>query len=283
MSCDFVAYNLIKITKYFKLFIRNSKKMTSLKPMRRVRKDHTCRSLGLLGLDLCHMCDKCKYFQMRVDGLSGRRPGKSQMEKCEKPWNIPNGISKHTPYRLIEKKNASIEILKEYNYKVVDDSCEKNSSSRLISMSTSYRNNWAHQEATSTRKTDTNLIHSSSDEDGIEPPSISRDSDAHIENTNTDLAEIPLPPPASTLRRPPKDPVLLGDLLTLLYPRKYKRVRDIETEWCENESQKRHKNSIRNEANTLTLILKVMSSKNLSFAADILEAALKKTENCKES
>ena len=83
MSSDFVAYNLIKITKYFKLFIRNSKKMTSLKPMRRVRKDHTCRSLGLLGLDLCHMCDKCKYFQMRVDGLSGRRPGKSQMEKCE--------------------------------------------------------------------------------------------------------------------------------------------------------------------------------------------------------
>ena len=78
--------------------------MTSLKPIRRVRKDHTCRSLGLSGLDLCDMCDKCKHFQMRLDGLCGRRPGKLQIEKCEKPWNIPNGITKHTPYRLIEKK-----------------------------------------------------------------------------------------------------------------------------------------------------------------------------------
>ena len=48
--------------------------MTSLNPMRRVRKDHTCRSLELEGLDLCHMCDKCRIFQMRLDSLSGRRP-----------------------------------------------------------------------------------------------------------------------------------------------------------------------------------------------------------------
>ena len=77
-----------------------------LTPMLRVRKDHTCRSLGPLGLDLIDMCDKCKKFQMRVDGLSGRRPSKSEMEKCEKSWFIPNGITKHTPYRLIKKKTS---------------------------------------------------------------------------------------------------------------------------------------------------------------------------------
>ena len=91
----------------------------------------------------------------------------------------------------------------------------------------------------------------------------------------TDFAEIPLPPAESTLTRPPKEPVLLDDLLTLPYPRKYKRVRDIETEWCEDESRKRYKKHIHAEAKTSTLILKVMSPKNLSFAVDILEAALK--------
>ena len=56
------------------------------------------------------------------------------MEKCEKPWNITNGITKQTPYRLIEKKNALIHILREHNYKVVDDRCEKITKSRLISV-----------------------------------------------------------------------------------------------------------------------------------------------------
>ena len=255
--------------------------MTSLKPIRRVRKDHTCRSLGLSGLDLCDMCDKCKHFQMRLDGLCGRRPGKLQIEKCEKHWNIPNGITKHTPYSLIEKKKASIEILQEYNYKVIDDSCEKESNSRLVSMSTSYRNNWAPQEATNSIKTNTDLIHSSFDEDGIESPSILGDYDALTEKTNTDFAEIPLPPPASIITGTPKEPVTLDDLLTLLYPRKHKRVRDIQTEWCEDQSRKRHKKYIHAEAKTLMLILKVMSTKNLSFAADILEAALKDNKELK--
>ena len=83
---------------------------------------------------------------MRLDGLCGRRPGKLQIEKCEKSWNIPNGITKHTPYRLVEKKKAWMEILQVYNYKAIDDSCEKETSSRLISMNTSYRNNGAPQE-----------------------------------------------------------------------------------------------------------------------------------------
>ena len=96
-------------------------------PPRRIRRDHTCRSLGLDGLDLCHMCDKCRHFQMRIDDLCGRRPWKLQKEKCEKPWIIPKGITDETNYRTLEKKRKIIKILKsEYNYKVVNDSCDKN-------------------------------------------------------------------------------------------------------------------------------------------------------------
>ena len=75
---------------------------------------------------MCHMCYKCRHFQMRIDGLCGWRPGKLQKEKCEKPWVIPNGITDKTQYKTIEKKRRIIEILKkEYNIKVVDDSRDK--------------------------------------------------------------------------------------------------------------------------------------------------------------
>ena len=47
-----------------------------------------------------------------------------------KPWNIPNGITKHTPYRLVKKTSRAIEVLQDYNYKVIDDSCEIESKSR---------------------------------------------------------------------------------------------------------------------------------------------------------
>ena len=56
----------------------------------------------------------------------------------------------------------------------------KKGSSRLISMSTSYRKNWAHEEATRSLKTNTDLIHSSSEETGIKPPSILGDCDTRI-------------------------------------------------------------------------------------------------------
>ena len=105
---------------------------------------------------------------MRLDGLCGRCPGKLQIEKCEKPWNTPNEINKNTPYRLIAKKRASIIILQKYTYKVIDDNCGNEGSSRLISMSTNYRNNWTLQEGRNSHKTNTDLIHSSSDEAGIE-------------------------------------------------------------------------------------------------------------------
>ena len=55
----------------------------------------------------------------------------------------------------------------------------------------------------------------------------------------------------------------------------------IPTEWYKDRSKKRHKNYIHAEAKPLMLVLKVMSSKNLSFAANILEAALKDNRELK--
>ena len=98
-------------------------------PSLRVRKDHTCISIGLLGRDLMHMCDKCKFFQLRLVGISGRKPGKNTSPKHEKPWFI--SIDKNTPQRLIEKKRTFIKILHEYNYKVIDDECDNDNGSRL--------------------------------------------------------------------------------------------------------------------------------------------------------
>ena len=103
--------------------------MSDNSEIRRVRKDHTCVSLGLVGLELSHMCDRCKVFQQRRSGV-GRRPGKSEVPKCEKPWLIPNGINQVTSYTLIRKKRRAIDILQMYNYKIVDESCEKITSSR---------------------------------------------------------------------------------------------------------------------------------------------------------
>ena len=121
------------------VILRNNT-MSIEQPILRVRKDHTCISLGLIGLDFSHMCDKCNFFQRRATGMEGRKPGKLELPKCEKPWYIRNGITNHTPYRLIEKKRKAIEILSLYNYKLQDDDVDKNSKSRLIS--TSYGKHW---------------------------------------------------------------------------------------------------------------------------------------------
>ena len=106
---------------------------------------------------------------MRVDDLCGRRPGQLYIDKYEKLWNISNRITKHTLYRLIQKKMGAIEILQKYNYKVIDDSCVKESKSRLISMSKKYRNNWAPQTTNNLHKISTDLIYSPNDVAGIEP------------------------------------------------------------------------------------------------------------------
>ena len=49
-------------------------------PSLRVRKDHTCISIGLVGRELTHMCNKCKFFQLRLDGISGLKHEKMQVQ-----------------------------------------------------------------------------------------------------------------------------------------------------------------------------------------------------------
>ena len=65
-------------------------------------------------------------------------------------------------------------MLQMYNYKVIDDSCEKETSSRLNSVGNSYRNKWAPQKSNKSSKTNIDLIHSLS-EDSSESPSILED------------------------------------------------------------------------------------------------------------
>ena len=72
-------------------------------PMLRVWKDHTCRSLGLEGIDLSQMWDGCSLFQRWFDGLEGLKLGNLHKERCEQPWIIRKGITSQTDYRLIEK------------------------------------------------------------------------------------------------------------------------------------------------------------------------------------
>ena len=92
---------------------------------------------------------------------------------------------------------------------------------------------------------------------------------------HTDFAAIPQPLSSTTSTYIPKAPVTLDDHIALLYPCKHKQVSVIQKEWCEGQSCKRHKKHIHAEAKTLIQIPKVVSSKNISFAANILEAALK--------
>ena len=129
------------------------------------------------------------------------------------------------------------------------------------------------------------MIDNSDDEFGINPLHILEENLSMTHRTNTDFSEArsiiersPLALPASAT----KDPVTLDSLLTSLYPRKYKRVSDLEIKWCENQSKKRHKKHVHTEAKTLIRILKVMSSKNLSFVADILQVVLKNNIELKE-
>ena len=105
--------------------------MSKPSPTFRLRKDHTCHSIGPLGLHESEMCDKCKFFKQRKEGLCGRRPGKNAVPKCEKPWMICGGITKQTPTRLIENKKKYILILKKYGYTVVDNKFDTESKSGL--------------------------------------------------------------------------------------------------------------------------------------------------------
>ena len=225
--------------------------MTIEQPILRVRKDHTYISLELIGLDLSHMCDKCNYFQRGTTGMEGRKPGKLELPKCEKPWYIRNGITIHTPYRLIEKKRKAIEILSLYNYKLQDDDVDKNSKSRLIS--TSYREHWMPKSAVHHHKINTSLNGSSDSETSLEPSSILEKNTVSTIKTNisslpadtssnqTQQSETPLEPSLTietNTSLPPATPITMITLLSELYPRKYKRAVEMESEWCDTNPKK---------------------------------------------
>ena len=65
------------------------------------------------------MCDKCKYFDGKLKGLYGRKPGKNVISKCEKPWDIC--ITSTTESRLIHKKQTAVNTLKKYGYTNLDN------------------------------------------------------------------------------------------------------------------------------------------------------------------
>ena len=222
-------------------------------PSLRVRKDHTCISIGLVGRDLMHMCDKCKFFQLRIDGISGRKPEKNASPKCEKPWFIP--IDKHTPQRLIEKKRTFIKILHEYNYKVIDDECDNYNGSRLYNLN--YRSTW-------TNKVNSNQTESPKESNSIEPASTLKDNG--VIQTQCKSPSLTEPPPKRNL----------DTYLANSYPRKYNRIENIRSSWLVGESKTRKYHSLVPSANTLQRVLQVMSGKESSYAADILNVLIKR-------
>ena len=184
-------------------------------PSLQVRKDHTCISIGLVGRDLMHMCNKCKFFQLRLDGISGRKPGKNVRSKCEKPWFI--SVNKNTPQRLIEKKRTFIKILHEYNYKVIDDECDNDNGSRLYNLN--YITTW-------TNKVNSNLTDRPKDSNSVEPASTLKDNDGVMETQ----CESPSPTEAPTT-------INLDTYLANSYPRKYNRIENIRSSWLVGESK----------------------------------------------
>ena len=104
---------------------------------KRVRKDHRCHTLGF---EIDDMCDKCQHFEERKRGLHGRKPGGKVVPKCEKPWVISCGITKHTSTVSLLTKQKYINILTKYKYTIVDDTCEKVTHSRIYDYN--YREGW---------------------------------------------------------------------------------------------------------------------------------------------
>ena len=62
--------------------------------------------------------------------MKGRK-GKNDTPKCEKPWIIQSSIITYTPYILIDIQLKTVEALRKYNYKRVDDECDKDTTSRF--------------------------------------------------------------------------------------------------------------------------------------------------------
>ena len=93
---------------------------------KRVRKDHTCYSLGFKRDD---MCDKCKFFKDKADGLAGWLPQKDAFPKCEQNWFIKYDESSNV--HMVNTKNHFIKLLEQYGYKVSDDTVKMEGGKRL--------------------------------------------------------------------------------------------------------------------------------------------------------
>ena len=76
-------------------------------------------------------CDQCKYFLDRKNGLTGRKPSKNAIPKCEKPWFFK--IHDGSETRLILEKRKAIENLRKKGYTVNDDNYNVTSFSKLYS------------------------------------------------------------------------------------------------------------------------------------------------------
>ena len=229
--------------------------LESTKSSRRVRKDHTCISLGLVGQDLQHMCDKCKFFQLRLDGISGRKPGKNAIPKCEKPWFI--SIGRNTPHGLIEKKRMFIKILNDYNYKVIDDTCDNNNGSRL------YNRNYTTLQ---TNKVNTNQTESPKESNPVQLATTLKDDSVFQTETRSESVSFTEPPTKMDL----------DTYLATSYPRKYDRIEGIRKDWLVGGNKTRQHRTLVPIANTLQRVLQVMSAKESSYAADILRVLIER-------
>ena len=266
-------------------------------PNFRLRKDHTCHSIGPFGLEESEMCDKCKFFKQRKEGRCGRRPGKNTVPKCEKPWMICGGITKQTPTRLMANKKKYILILKKYYYTVIDDDCDKESTSRLYDKS--YRQNWTKLS------TDYSKLRYKLKEDR---PHISTANSSHnleeegslSANASNEIAQIPFTTttPNETVQTPittttpnqtaetpitttiPHETVTIEQMLHHIYPRKLKRT--VKNNWKWDDSEIRHipkKKHIVKEAKSLETVLQVISNNNITFAGQLISSVIRKNSS----
>ena len=217
--------------------------MSIEQPTLRVRKDHTCLSLGLIGLDNSHIYYKFDYFQRHTAGMEGQKPGKSVVPKMWKPWFIGNWITKHNPFRIVEKKKKAIGILKLYNYKLQDDDINKNTKSRLIS--TNFMETWKPTVAKYPHKTkflSNHHLFLRIIQFWLAKQILVSNQPAHhviIHNNLIRLLKhhlflrkiLCLTIKTNTSARPVTLPTM-STILSELHPRKYKRVEEMESEWC---------------------------------------------------
>ena len=248
------------------------------------------------------MCDNCKEFQMRRDGVSGRRPGKNAKSNCEIPWTIKGGINEHTSYQSIEKKRKSVEILSLYNYTVIDDSCRKESDSRLLNGN--YRSNWKSDDIHLNHKSNSNSIETSDNSYPIQSkPDLGKGGTVQSKANSNSPHEVMRPPsspddpelsgctvlssqpniasfPPTIAHQTAQRDLTLEGFLERTYPRKYKKAVKQKFIWSEDGVIEGRSNRVVSAyAKNVEDLLKVVSSSNTTLASDIVNQMLKQNSN----